>query len=290
MFKGRELWDKVAHVDPTYTKPISGRDFSGDTVNLTYTTMKLTEALGPAGDAWGWEVMDERVYEYGSHEQKNFTSVHSVRVRLWRKREDGTIGHIEDYGTTKIAYYAGKDQSKYLKVDEEFAKKSISDAKSKLFVALGGSAQVWLGHFDRTQHKYMDRDDDRQARAPRLAAPPPDRGDSDGDRLARASRPVAPAALPPDRDSTPTFMLSGDPVSAEDWVQNAVAIAKELTPSKLTMWWEEHKGERAKMRRRRPDMNATLDKLKAKVLAKCETFNGTGGIGHVSPDQALRAG
>jgi hypothetical protein len=280
MFKGRELWDKIAPVDPKYTKPIQGRDFSGDTVNLTYTTMKLTEALGPPGDAWGWEVMDERVYEYGSHEQKNFTSVHSVRVRLWRRREDGTIGYIEDYGTTKVAYYAGRDQSKYLKVDEEFAKKSISDAKSKLFVALGGSAEVWLGHFDRTQHKYMDPDDDRPPRATRPAAPAP---------AAPAPAAAAPAP-PPDRDSTPTFMLSGDPVSAEDWVKNAVAIAKELTPSKLTLWWEEHKDERAKMRRRRPDMNATLDKLKAKVVAKCETFNGTAGPGQVSPHDALRAG
>jgi hypothetical protein len=184
----------------------SGRDFSGDTVNLTYTTMKLTEALGPPGDAWGWEVMDERVYEYGSHEQKNFTSVHSVRVRLWRKREDGTIGISRTMARPSSHITPARTQSKYLKVDEEFAKKSISDAKSKLFVALGGSAQVWLGHFDRTQHKYMDRDDDRPARATRL---PPSR-----------SRPAArgPGAAARPRQHAHLHARSAIAVSAEDWI------------------------------------------------------------------------
>lgn len=174
MHEGLSLWNAVAEVDRAYTKPITGREFKGNSVNLTYTTKKLTEALGPAGDRWGWEVVDERVHEYGSHELQNFVAIHAVRVRLWFRRDDGTFGHIEDYGTTKLAYYAGQGGQKYLKVDEEACKKSISDAKSKLFVALGGSAELWLGEFDGSQHKYVG--DDAQSvndhtRQPRPAPP-----------------------------------------------------------------------------------------------------------------------
>jgi hypothetical protein len=272
--QGLDLWNAVEGVDARYTKKIEGREFSGDTVNLTYTTKKLTEALGPAGDRWGWEVVDEKVHEYGSHENQDFTAIHAVRVRLWFRREDGTTGHIEDYGTTKLAYYAGRrGEQRYLKVDEEACKKSLSDAKSKLFVALGGSAQVWLGEFDRTQHKYMGRDDDRPA--PRRIGHP-------------ASEQPGGVEPPGSQRTFPAFMLDGVALSAEDWLDAAVLTAKRLQPSALLVWWEKCKDERAKMHKQRPDLGEKLDKLSAWVKKKGETFNGTNG--QPAPDQLVRAG
>jgi hypothetical protein len=38
---GLDLWNTVEAVDPAYTKKIEGREFGGDTVNLTYTTKKI---------------------------------------------------------------------------------------------------------------------------------------------------------------------------------------------------------------------------------------------------------
>jgi hypothetical protein len=212
-------------------------------------------------------------------------AIHAVRVRLWFRREDGSTGHIEDYGTTKLAYWAKpRSGPPYLKVDEEACKKSLSDAKSKLFVALGGSAQVWLGEFDRTQHKYMGRDDDRQARAPKpehVTARP----------SGKVALSYAGAEEPEPVAGEPTFLLDGARLSGEDWIAAAVLTAKRLQPSAMIVWWEQAKEERAKLHKQRPDLNDTLDKLKAKVLAKAETFNGTNnGAGHVTPDQALRAG
>jgi hypothetical protein len=117
---------------------------------------------------------------------------------------------------------------------------------------------------------------------------------------AAAPQPVARAApapvetrphpvMPPEDDrGQPTFLLDGVRLTGEDWIDAAVLTAKRLQPSALLIWWEKAKDERAKLHRRRPDLNETLDKLKAKVLAKAATFNG--GPGHVSPDDALRAG
>jgi hypothetical protein len=293
-FKGLDLWNAVEAVDKSYTKPITGREFSGNSVNLTYTTRKLTEALGPAGDRWGWEVMDEKVHEYGGEGQKNFVAIHSVRVRLWFRRDDGTFGHIEDYGTTKLAYYAGKGADRYLKVDEEAPKKSISDAKSKLFVALGGSAQLWLGEFDRSQHKYIDRDDDdRAARVPRQPARPA------SDRQRDES--TAQTPLPPRAGMTAesidvgehTFSFGKERLTGPEWLDRVSKKAKDpdTDPKALQAWWESPRqvAERARFHKLKPELNRHLAAVKDEVLARFEVIT-SASVTSINPEQAMRAG
>lgn len=274
-FKGLELWNAVEAVDKSYTKPITGREFTGNSVNLTYTTRKLTEALGPAGDRWGWEVMDEKVHEYGSHELQNFVAIHSVRVRLWFRRDDGTSGHIEDYGTTKLAYWAKPQRGEpYLKVDEEATKKSISDAKSKLFVALGGSAQLWLGEFDRSQHKYIGDDDDRPPRQPRQQALPP--------RAAATADPIDVGEH--------TFAFGRKRLTGPEWLDVVSKKAKEADPMALQTWWEskEQVAERARFHRLKPELNKHLEAVKQEVLARFQPPAAANG--KPSPVDALRGG
>lgn len=253
--EGLTLWNAVEDVDPKYTKRIEGREFSGDTVNLTYTTRKLTEVLGPAGDRWGWEVIDERVHEYGSHENKDFTAIHAVRVRLWFRREDGTTGHIEDYGTTKLAYWAKpRSGPPYLKVDEEACKKSLSDAKSKLFVALGGSAQVWLGEFDRTQHKNIGREraesHDPETGEVMTAAP---RGDPEPASDDRGRR---------------TYSLNGNRHTADEWIVEADRVARGMDPGKLGGFLAGTKATRNEIYKHEADARKRLMALSEDIKAR----------------------
>jgi hypothetical protein len=235
-------------------------------------------------------VVDEKVHEYGSHELQNFVAIHSVRVRLWFRRDDGTNGHIEDYGTTKLAYYAGRQGSeKYLKVDEEATKKSISDAKSKLFVALGGSAQLWLGEFDRSQHKYIGDDDDRPQRAPRQQARP-----------APAAPRNEPTPLPP-RAAAPadpldvgehTFLFGKERLTGPEWLDRVSKKAKDpdTDPQALQAWWESPKqvAERARFHKLKPELNRHLAAVKDEVLARFQPPSASNG--KLSPVDAMRGG
>jgi hypothetical protein len=267
---GLELWNAVEATDPRYTKDITGKAYRGTTVNNVYVAKKITAALGPVGVRWGWRVLEERLQEFGSHEDKSYQALHWLRVELWLKGEDGGKETFENYGVTKAAYYGRNG----FVLDDEFPKKSLTDALSKLMLYLGGSADVWLNDFD-PHNKYV-------APKPEHVTARPSGKVALSYAGAEETEPVA---------GEPTFMLDGVRLVGEDWIAAAVLTAKRLQPSALIVWWEKAKEEHAKLHKQRPDLNDTLDKLKAKVLAKAETFNGTNnGAGHVTPDQALRAG
>lgn len=254
---GLDIWDAVERTDPRYTKEITGKNFRGDAVNNVHVAKKLTAVLGPVGLRWGWHVLDERVQEFGRHEDKSHKVIHWLRVSMWLKDEHGHKETFENFGTTVMASYTKNGYT----TDDEAPKKSMTDALSKLMLYLGGSADVWLNEFD-PHNKYV---------APKVV---PEQEDSDGDRLARASRPAATAAPPEAEDrGQPTFLLDGVRLTGEDWVANAVLTAKRLQPAAVLVWWEQAKPERARMHKLRPDLGEVLDKLSAKVKAKGETFN-----------------
>jgi hypothetical protein len=241
---GLDLWNAVETTDPKYTKEITGKAFRGTTVNNIHVAKKITAKLGPVGMAWGWNVLDERIQEFGSHEDKTYKALHWVRVAMWIKGEDGRKETFENFGTTVMASYTRNGFS----LDDEAPKKSMTDALSKLMVYLGGSADVWLNQFD--PHNKYAGDEDKPARAVRAAAA------------------AAPADLPPDRDSTPTYLLDATPYRAEEWLDRAGQTAKRLQPSVLVTWWANHKAVRARMYRERPDLKPMMEALKSEIDAK----------------------
>jgi hypothetical protein len=105
---GLDLWDAVEKTDPKYTKEITGKNFRGDAVNNVYVAKKITAQLGPVGMRWGWTVLDERVQEFGRHEEKSWKAIHWVRVALWIKGDDGKKETFENFGTTVMASYTSK--------------------------------------------------------------------------------------------------------------------------------------------------------------------------------------
>jgi hypothetical protein len=142
-----------------YTKDITGKAFRGTTVNNIHVAKKITAKLGPVGMSWGWNVLDERIQEFGHHEDKTYKALHWVRVAMWIKGEDGKKETFENFGTTVMASYTRNGFS----LDDEAPKKSMTDALSKLMVYLGGSADVWLNQFD-PHNKYAGADKDRKPR------------------------------------------------------------------------------------------------------------------------------
>ena len=175
------IWKKVHKTDParTKTKHTYGtkRDQNGNleilrtttSINPTYQEQRATELFGPFGIGWGVDIEDERfdpgipfmepVYDtngkfIGKAPIRNadgsiITSVnHTIRINLWYFHE-GKQGNIPAYGHTKYIY-----QTKSGAVcDDEFAKKSLTDATTKALSKLGFSADVYTGLFDDVEYQ-----------------------------------------------------------------------------------------------------------------------------------------
>lgn len=175
------IWKKVHKTDPTRTKTKhtygTKRDQNGNleilrtttSINPTYQEQRATELFGPFGIGWGVDIEDERfdpgipfmepVYDangkfIGKAPIRNadgsiITSVnHTIRINLWYFHE-GKQGNIPAYGHTKYIY-----QTKSGAVcDDEFAKKSLTDATTKALSKLGFSADVYTGLFDDVEYQ-----------------------------------------------------------------------------------------------------------------------------------------
>ncbi|HET6467846.1 MAG TPA: hypothetical protein VFG43_05655 [Geminicoccaceae bacterium] len=151
---GLRLWNEVEETDLRFVKSFDRGSFKGTAVDAIYNVKRLSERLGPVGFAWGWEVKSERLDTFGEGEDQQV--IHTCVLRAWFRQPDGSKDHVEHVGHTKAAYWTRPrrpgEKARFV-IDEEFAKKSVTDALSKIMVSLGASADIWLGRFDG--NKYM---------------------------------------------------------------------------------------------------------------------------------------
>lgn len=133
-----ELWDSVKVTDPRATKPYNNGRFKGTDINPVWLARQATEQFGPVGHGWGWVIKDDRLDRVGDE------TYHVLRVLLWWKGSGDQRNEYECFGCTRIA---GKD--------EDYAKKSLTDAIKKGLSYLGFSADVFMGLFDTAG--YQDR-------------------------------------------------------------------------------------------------------------------------------------
>lgn len=136
-----DLWNAVADIDPQFTKQITGKPYKGTSPNPHYLIKLATEHLGPVGKNWGFNVVSEGFQPLGDEIH------HWCRIRVWTQADDRT--GYEAYGQTKAAYTtnAGKQV-----VDEDAAKKSMTDALTKALAQLGFAANIFLGRWDDSKH------------------------------------------------------------------------------------------------------------------------------------------
>jgi hypothetical protein len=148
--KGLDLWNKLELTDPAYTKRFDKGSFRGTAVDAVYNIKRVTEQLGPVGFAWGWHIVKDELVKFDDGAEP--TWIHNCVVRAWFRQEDGSTREVEHVGSTIAARYVGRGSQRRFMVDDEYAKKSVTDALSKIMVSLGASADIWLGRFDGNKY------------------------------------------------------------------------------------------------------------------------------------------
>ena len=150
MKHGLELWNRLEVTDAAFTKRFDKGNFKGTAVDAIYNIKRVTEQLGPVGFAWGWHVVRDELVKFDDGTEP--TWIHHCVVRAWFRQEDGGTREVEHIGSTIAARYVGRGPTRRFMVDDEYAKKSVTDALSKIMVALGASADIWLGRFDGNKY------------------------------------------------------------------------------------------------------------------------------------------
>lgn len=144
-----ELWNGFGNTDPKFTKPITGKSYSGDSPNPTYVMRKLTEAFGPIGRDWGITVVDEQIVDTIPHKLPNgdvgYEKMHYIRIRFWFLNGDGRTGTFEACGGTPLVRVTVKGRWMH---DEDAPKKSLTDAYTKGASWLGVCSDIFLGLYD----------------------------------------------------------------------------------------------------------------------------------------------
>ena len=181
---GLALWEAAREPDVRRAESLDRGPSRGTAIDAIRDVKRVSEALGPVGFAWGWEVKSERLDTFGLGEEQRV--IHTCVLRAWFRQPDGSKGHVEHVGRTRAAYWARPrrpgEGPRYV-VDEEFAKKSVTDALSKIMASLGASVGIRLG-----------RPDGDERAAPTPPAEDPGSATAGGNADQAEERPVATCA------------------------------------------------------------------------------------------------
>jgi len=146
-----EIWDNLEKTNPKYTKGFQkAGGNSGTSINPTYVYKKLTQQFGPCGIGWGYEEISSEYVE-GQHTYNSKTDkqiIHVVKINLWHGSKENTImgvGTTTFVGTNKHGLFT----------DEEFYKKSVTDALTNAAKMIGCSADIFMGLYD--DNKYVNQ-------------------------------------------------------------------------------------------------------------------------------------
>jgi len=158
------IWDEVKTTDPDATKEYSGPGgFKGTSIKSMYHIQKATKLFGPVGIGWGWTIVSERIEDGHPITGKDddgksklyenmMTKVHTLHLRLWYII-NGQRGEVDHFGHTPFVY-----TNKFgVQMENEPAKKSLTDAIGKCLSMLGFSADIFLGEFDNQDYVEMAR-------------------------------------------------------------------------------------------------------------------------------------
>lgn len=161
-----ELWERVSKTDPKHVKPITGKQYTGNSPKPYYIVQRLTEEFGPCGLGWGFTILSERM------EHMTPTDVlHVAHVRLWFVLA-GQRGEFDQMGQTKAAYVTAAGKTL---IDEDAPKKSVTDALVKCASYLGFAGDIFSGRWDDSKYvaelKKEFADTPQTQQAPPVAVP-----------------------------------------------------------------------------------------------------------------------
>ena len=124
-----DLWER--HFKP-HKDALKSAPRGMTAIDPMWTIREATEEWGPMGNEWGFTVKKEDVYK----SDLTGTSVHTVLIELRYPLESGKHGLIQSFGGTTM----DGTNSKGPYLDDDYAKKSITDALSKALSWLGFGA------------------------------------------------------------------------------------------------------------------------------------------------------
>lgn len=155
-----KLWDSVCVTDPKAVKPITGKQYKGNSPNPYWIIQRATETFGPCGIGWGVVVANERF------ERLTDTDVlHVALVRVWYV-QDGNRGEIEQMGQTKASY---KTKDGGTMVDEDAPKKSVTDGMVKCLSMLGFAGDIFSGQWDDSKYVQWAAEETARRETPSLS-------------------------------------------------------------------------------------------------------------------------
>ena len=137
-----KLWHSVCVTDPKAVKPITGKQYKGNSPKPYWVIQRATEVFGPCGLGWGVQILSERFERFGDE------ALHIAHVMVWYI-QDGKRGEIEQMGQTRAAYISAA--GKHI-VDEDAPKKSATDGMVKCLSMLGFAGDIFSGQWDDSKY------------------------------------------------------------------------------------------------------------------------------------------
>lgn len=137
-----KLWQSVCVTDPKAVKPITGKQYKGNSPKPYWVIQRATEVFGPCGLGWGVQILSERFERFGDE------ALHIAHVMVWYV-QDGKRCEIEQMGQTRAAYNSAA--GKYI-VDEDAPKKSATDGMVKCLSMLGFAGDIFSGQWDDSKY------------------------------------------------------------------------------------------------------------------------------------------
>ena len=137
-----KLWQSVCVTDPRAVKPITGKQYKGNSPKPYWVIQRATKVFGPCGLGWGVQILSERFERFGDE------ALHIAHVMVWYM-QDGKRCEIEQMGQTRAAYISAA--GKHI-VDEDAPKKSATDGMVKCLSMLGFAGDIFSGQWDDSKY------------------------------------------------------------------------------------------------------------------------------------------
>jgi hypothetical protein len=138
MSEHTKLWDSVCKTDPSQTKGFKrAGGFGGTAIKPYWLIRRATETFGPVGIGWGFRETENLISE----------GIWFSKVEMWYTL-DGQKGYIEQWGATELKQSRKSGEF----VDEEAAKKAVTDGLTKCLSYLGFAGDVHMGLFDDSKY------------------------------------------------------------------------------------------------------------------------------------------
>jgi len=157
-----KLWDSFGKTDPKYTKAANVDGNKQTSLSGNYMVKLATESLGAIGEGWGYKILEERFDNTKPIMTKGNNGLelmkdgdlivweqnHTILIEMWHGNRENTF---TQFGHTKYRYMKS-DGSKMI-IDNEYAKKSLTDAMKKCLSLIGVCSDVFMGEFDDVSYQ-----------------------------------------------------------------------------------------------------------------------------------------